>query len=96
MSFKIKPNNTFKDDLKESPKAAMYMLKSFVYVLNTQETISKKRNDRYLDLCRKYFAFKKDETADNMLTLIKFQQNIFKPILSEMIKMKTDSKRQVE
>ena len=54
MSFKIKPNNTFKDDLKENPKAAMYMLKSFVYVLNTQETISKKRNDRYLDLCRKY------------------------------------------
>ena len=95
MSFKIKPNNTFKDDLKESPKAAMYMLKSFVYVLNTQETISKKRNDRYLDLCRKYFAFKKDEPADNMLTIIEFQQRLFKPILSEMIKLK-NSKRQVE
>ncbi len=95
MSFKIKPNNTFKDDLKENPKAAMYMLKSFVYVLNTQETISKKRNDRYLDLCRKYFAFKKDEPADNMLTIIEFQQRLFKPILSEMIKLK-NSKRQVE
>jgi hypothetical protein len=95
MSFKIKPNNTFKDDLKENPKAAMYMLKSFVYVLNTQETISKKRNDKYLDLCRKYFAFKKNESADNMLTLIEFQQSLFKPILSEMIKLK-NSKRQVE
>lgn len=89
-------SNTFKDDLKENPKAAMYMLKSFVYVLNTKQTISKKRNEKYLDLCRKYFAFKKDESADNMLTLIEFQQSIFKPILSEMIKMKTDSKRQVE
>ena len=89
MSFKIKPNNTFKDDLKENPEAAMYMLKSFVYVLNT------KRNDKYLDLCRKYFAFKKDESADNMLTLIEFQQGLFKPILSEMIKLK-NSKRQVE
>ena len=95
MTFKIKPSNTFKDDLKENPKAAMYMLKSFIYVLNTQETISKKRNDKYLDLCRKYFAFKKDESADNMLTLIEFQQSIFKPILSEMIKLK-NSKRQVE
>jgi len=95
MSFKIKPNNTFKDDLKENPKAAMYMLKSFIYVLNTQETISKKRNDKYLDLCRKYFAFKKNESADNMLTLIEFQQSLFKPILSEMIKLK-NSKRQVE
>jgi hypothetical protein len=95
MSFKIKPNNTFKDDLKENPKAAMYMLKSFVYVLNTQETISKKRNDKYLDLCRKYFAFKKNESADNMLTLVEFQQGLFKPILSEMIKLK-NSKRQVE
>lgn len=95
MSFKIKPNNTFKDDLKENPEAAMYMLKSFVYVLNTQETISKKRNDKYLDLCRKYFAFKKNESADNMLTLIEFQQSLFKPILSEMIKLK-NSKRQVE
>ena len=89
------PSNTFKDDLKENPKAAMYMLKSFVYVLNTQETISKKRNDKYLDLCRKYFAFKKDESVDNMLTLIEFQQGLFKPILSEMIKLK-NSKRQVE
>ena len=95
MSFKINPNNTFKDDLKENPKAAMYMLKSFVYVLNTKETISKKRNEKYLDLCRKYFAFKKDESADNMLTLIEFQQSIFKPIISEMIKLK-NSKRQVE
>ena len=88
-------SNTFKDDLKENPKTAMYMLKSFVYVLNTKQTISKKRNEKYLDLCRKYFAFKKDESADNMLTLIEFQQNIFKPILSEMIKLK-NSKRQVE
>lgn len=95
MSFKIKPNNTFKDDLKENPKAAMYMLKSFIYVLNTKETISKKRNEKYLDLCRKYFAFKKNESADNMLTLIEFQQSLFKPILSEMIKLK-NSKRQVE
>lgn len=88
-------SNTFRDDLKENPKAAMYMLKSFVYVLNTKETISKKRNEKYLDLCRKYFAFKKDESADNMLTLIEFQQSIFKPIISEMIKLK-NSKRQVE
>ena len=95
MSFKIIPSNTFRDDLKENPKAAMYMLKSFVYVLNTKQTISKKRNEKYLDLCRKYFAFKKDESADNMLTLIEFQQSIFKPILSEMIKLK-NSKRQVE
>jgi hypothetical protein len=95
MSFKIIPSNTFRDDLKENPKAAMYMLKSFVYVLNTKETISKKRNEKYLDLCRKYFAFKKDESADNMLTLIEFQQSIFKPIISEMIKLK-NSKRQVE
>ena len=83
------PSNTFKDDLKENPKAAMYMLKSFVYVLNN------KRNDKYLDLCRKYFAFKKNESADNMLTLIEFQQSLFKPILSEMIKLK-NSKHQVE
>ena len=83
------PSNTFKDDLKENPKAAMYMLKSFVYVLNN------KRNDKYLDLCRKYFVFKKNESADNMLTLIEFQQSLFKPILSEMIKLK-NSKRQVE
>jgi hypothetical protein len=89
MTFKINSSNTFKDDLKENPKAAMYMLKSFIYVLNT------KRNDKYLDLCRKYFAFKKDELADNMLTLIGFQQRLFEPILSEMIKLK-DSKRQVE
>lgn len=95
MSFKIKPNNTFKDDLKENPKAAMYMLKSFIYVLNTKETISKKRNEKYLDLCRKYFAFKKNESSDNMLTLIEFQQGLFKPILSEMIKLK-NSKRQVD
>jgi hypothetical protein len=95
MSFKIIPSNTFRDDLKENPKAAMYMLKSFVYVLNTKETISKKRNEKYLDLCRKYFAFKKDESADNMLTLVEFQQSIFKPIISEMIKLK-NSKRQVE
>ena len=95
MSFKIIPSNTFRDDLKENPKAAMYMLKSFVYVLNTKETISKKRNEKYLDLCRKYFAFKKDESADNMLTLIEFQQSIFKPIISEMIKLK-NSKRQME
>jgi len=95
MSFKIIASNTFRDDLKENPKAAMYMLKSFVYVLNTKETISKKRNEKYLDLCRKYFAFKKDESADNMLTLIEFQQSIFKPIISEMIKLK-NSKRQVE
>jgi hypothetical protein len=89
MSFKMNPNNTFRDDLKENPQAAVYMLKSFVYVLNT------KRNDKYLDLCRKYFAFKKDEPADNMLTIIEFQQRLFKPILSEMIKLK-NSKRQVE
>tara|TARA_B110000003_G_scaffold62799_1_gene63233 strand:+ start:669 stop:956 length:288 start_codon:yes stop_codon:yes gene_type:complete len=95
MIFKMTASNTFKDDLKENPQAAMNMLKSFVYVLNTKQTISKKRNKKYLDLCRKYFAFKKDEPADNMLTLIEFQQNIFKPILSEMIKLK-NSKRQVE
>jgi len=89
MSFKMTPSNTFRDDLKENPKAAMYMLKSFIYVLNN------KRNNKYLDLCRKYFAFKKDELADDMLTIIKFQQNLFKPILSEMIKLK-NSKRQVE
>ncbi len=95
MSFKMTPSNTFRDDLKENPKAAIYMLKSFVYVLNTKETISKKRNDKYLNLCRKYFAFKKDEPAENMLTLIEFQQGLFKPILSEMIKLK-NSKCQVE
>ena len=82
-------SNTFKDNLKENPKAAMYMLKSFVYVLNT------KRNGKYLDLCRKYFAFNKDESADNMITIIEFQQRLFEPILSEMIKLK-NSKRQVE
>ena len=89
MTFKMTPSNTFKDDLKENPKAAMYMLKSFIYVLNT------KRNDKYLDLCRNYFAFKKDELADNMITIIEFQQRLFEPILSEMIKLK-NSKHQVE
>lgn len=88
MTFKINPSNTFRDDLKENPKAAIYMLKSFVYVLND------KPNKKYLDLCRKYFAFKKDELSDNMLTILKFQQTIFKPILSEMVKLK-NSKRQV-
>ena len=88
MTFKMNPSNTFRNDLKENPKAAIYMLKSFVYVLNN------KPNKKYLDLCRKYFAFKKDELTDNMLTIIKFQQTIFKPILSEMIKLK-NSKRQV-
>ena len=89
-------SNTFRDDLKENPKAAMYMLKSFVYVLNNiSSCIDLKRNNKYLDLCRKYFAFKKDESAENMLTLIKFQQSLFKPILSEMIELK-NSKCQVE
>lgn len=88
MTFKMNPSNTFRDDLKENPKAAIYMLKSFVYVLND------KPNKKYLDLCRKYFAFKKDELSDNMLTILKFQQTIFKPILSEMVKLK-NSKRQV-
>ena len=85
----MNPSNTFRDDLKENPKAAIYMLKSFIYVLNN------KPNKKYLNLCRKYFAFKKDELTDNMLTIIKFQQTIFKPILSEMVKL-TNSKRQVE
>tara|TARA_R110002073_G_scaffold78492_8_gene189279 strand:+ start:267 stop:536 length:270 start_codon:yes stop_codon:yes gene_type:complete len=89
MTFKMNPSNTFRDDLKENPKAAIYMLKSFIYVLNN------KPNKKYLNLCRKYFAFKKDELTDNMLTIIKFQQTIFKPILSEMVKL-TNSKRQVE
>jgi hypothetical protein len=89
MTFKMNPSNTFRDDLKENPQAAVYMLKSFIYVLNN------KPNKKYLDLCRKYFSFKKNELKDNMLTIIKFQQNIFKPILSEMIKLK-NSKRQVE
>ena len=85
----MNPSNTFRDDLKENPKAAIYMLKSFIYVLNN------KPNKKYLNLCRKYFAFKKDELTNNMLTIIKFQQTIFKPILSEMVKL-TNSKRQVE
>tara|TARA_R110002074_G_scaffold48308_5_gene123639 strand:+ start:2005 stop:2274 length:270 start_codon:yes stop_codon:yes gene_type:complete len=89
MTFKMNPSNTFRDDLKENPKAAIYMLKSFIYVLNN------KPNKKYLNLCRKYFAFKKDELTNNMLTIIKFQQTIFKPILSEMVKL-TNSKRQVE
>ena len=88
MTFKMNPSNTFRQDLKENPEAAIFMLKSFIYVLNN------KPNKKYLELCRKYFAFKKDEIADNMLTIIKFQQTIFKPILSEMIKLK-NSKRQV-
>jgi hypothetical protein len=88
MTFKMNPSNTFRQDLKENPEAAIFMLKSFIYVLNN------KPNKKYLKLCRKYFAFKKDEIADNMLTIIKFQQTIFKPILSEMIKL-TNSKRQV-
>lgn len=88
MTFKMNPSNTFRQDLKENPEAAIFMLKSFIYVLNN------KPNKKYLELCRKYFAFKKDEIADNMLTIIKFQQTIFKPILSEMIKL-TNSKRQV-
>lgn len=89
MTFKMNPSSTFREDLKDNPEAALFMLKSFIYVLNT------KRNDKYLDLCRKYFAFKKDELSDNMLTLVEFQQSIFKPIISEMIKLK-NSKRQVE
>ena len=88
MTFKMNPSNTFRKDLKENPEAAIFMLKSFIYVLNN------KPNKKYLELCKKYFAFKKDEIADNMLTIIKFQQTIFKPILSEMIKLK-NSKRQV-
>ena len=84
----MNPSNTFRKDLKENPEAAIFMLKSFIYVLNN------KPNKKYLELCKKYFAFKKDEIADNMLTIIKFQQTIFKPILSEMIKL-TNSKRQV-
>ena len=88
MTFKMNPSNTFRQDLKENPEAAIFMLKSFIYVLNN------KPNKKYLELCRKYFAFKKDEIADNMLTIIKFQQTIFKPILSEMLKL-TNSKRQV-
>ena len=88
MTFKMNPSNTFRQDLKENPEAAIFMLKSFIYVLNN------KPNKKYLELCKKYFAFKKDEIADNMLTIIKFQQTIFKPILSEMIKLK-NSKRQV-
>ena len=88
MTFKMNPSNTFRKDLKENPEAAIFMLKSFIYVLNN------KPNKKYLELCKKYFAFKKDEIADNMLTIIKFQQTIFKPILSEMIKL-TNSKRQV-
>ena len=88
MTFKMNPSNTFRQDLKENPEAAIFMLKSFIYVLNN------KPNKKYLELCKKYFAFKKDEIADNMLTIIKFQQTIFKPILSEMIKL-TNSKRQV-
>ena len=90
MTFKMNPSNTFRQDLKENPEAAIFMLKSFIYVLNNKSVKDKK----YLELCRKYFAFKKDEIADNMLTIIKFQQTIFKPILSEMIKLK-NSKRQV-
>jgi len=89
MTFKMNPSSTFRKDLKDNPEAALFMLKSFIYVLNT------KRNDKYLDLCRKYFAFKKDELSDNMLTLVEFQQSIFKPIISEMIKLK-NSKRQVK
>ena len=89
MTFKMNPSSTFRKDLKDNPEAALFMLKSFIYVLNT------KRNDKYLDLCRKYFAFKKDELSDNMLTLVEFQQSIFKPIILEMIKLK-NSKRQVE
>ena len=85
----MNPSSTFRKDLKDNPEAALFMLKSFIYVLNT------KRNDKYLDLCRKYFAFKKDELSDNMLTLVEFQQSIFKPIISEMIKLK-NSKRQVK
>ena len=50
MTFKMNPSNTFRDDLKENPQAAVYMLKSFIYVLNTKQTISKKRNKKYLDL----------------------------------------------
>ena len=88
MTFKMNASNTFRQDLKENPESAIFMLKSFIYVLNN------KPNKKYLKLCRKYFAFKKDEIADNMLTIIKFQQTIFKPILSEMIKL-TNSKRQV-
>ena len=88
MTFKMNPSNTFRQDLKENPESAIFMLKSFIYVLNN------KPNKKYLKLCRKYFAFKKDEIADNMLTIIKFQQTIFKPILSEIIKL-TNSKRQV-
>jgi hypothetical protein len=91
MTFKMNPSNTFRKDLKENPEAAIFMLKSFIYVLNNKSIKDKK----YLELCKKYFSFKKDELADDMLTIIKFQQTIFNPILSEMIKLK-NSKYQVE
>ena len=37
MSFEIVPSNTFRDDLKENQEAAIFMLKSCIFVLQDQK-----------------------------------------------------------
>ena len=91
MSFKIEPENTFRDDLKENQEAALFMLKSTIFVL--EDTSAKK--EKYLDMFRKYFHFEENDTAEKMLTVVKFMQSIFKPILSEMVKI-NDSKLELD